>query len=67
MTGSPASNWRKSSSCEGGTCVEIGSQSDRIAMRDAKSQHSPVLLFTHTEWTEFLDGVRNGEFDPLTD
>jgi hypothetical protein len=36
-------------------------------VRDSKDQHGPMLFFSQSEWTAFLDGARNGEFDSLPD
>ncbi|ASR39027.1 DUF397 domain-containing protein [Prauserella marina] len=34
-----------------------------VAMRQASSQESPVLVFTPSEWDAFLAGAREGQFD----
>ena len=56
--------WRKSTSSESNGCVEVAFVGDQVAIRDSKDRSGPVLQFTHREWEAFLDGVRNGEFDP---
>jgi hypothetical protein len=35
----------------------------KIAVRDSKDRHGPVLRFTPVEWEAFVGGVRDGEFD----
>lgn len=62
----PVARWIKSSlSFSNGNCVEVASLSDgAIGVRDSKDP-GPVLRFTSDEWTAFLGGVRNGEFDSL--
>ena len=57
--------WRKSSTSDGGECVEVAPVEDRIAVRDSKDPAGPVLRFTRSEWRAFLQGARNGEFDEL--
>jgi hypothetical protein len=47
-------------------CVEIALTDDRIVVRDAKDRAGPVLVFTPTERDAFLDGIRDGEFDPAS-
>jgi hypothetical protein len=47
-------------------CVEITLTDDRIVVRDAKDRAGPVLVFTPTERDAFLDGIRDGEFDPAS-
>jgi hypothetical protein len=59
--------WRKATASVGsGACVQIGTRTntDRVAIRDSKlGESSPVLVFTASEWTAFLEGVKAGEFD----
>jgi hypothetical protein len=53
--------WRRSSRCETGGCVEVARIGGMIAIRDSKD--SAVLIFSPEEWSAFAAGVRNGEFD----
>lgn len=57
--------WKKSSqSMTNGNCVEVADLGGgHVGIRDSKDQTGPVLQFTPDEWTAFLGGVRNGEFD----
>ena len=55
--------WHRSTRCESNSCVEVGLLDSRIAVRDSKDANGPVLLFTGAEWTAFVDGARQGEFD----
>ncbi len=55
--------WRKSTYSDTNGCVEVAFVDSRVAVRDSKRQDSPVLLFTGTEWEEFVAGVRDKEFD----
>ena len=48
-----------------GQCVEIASTVGKIAMRDSKDPDGPILVYTPTEFSAFLEGARNGEFDHL--
>jgi hypothetical protein len=52
-------------STNNGACVEIASTSGKIAMRDSKDPNGPILVYTPAEFSAFLDGARNGEFDGL--
>lgn len=58
-------NWRKSTFSNANGCVEVAfvHNDTRIAVRDSKNRHGPVLMFTRVEWEAFLGGVRGGEFD----
>lgn len=60
----PALTWLRSSSCTGNaTCVEVAALPDGgFAMRDGKDPSRPHLMFGPSGWTEFLSGVRAGEF-----
>ena len=58
--------WHKStrSGGNGGNCVEVADNvPDVVAVRDTKDRDGGTLLFTHGEWTAFLAGVKDGEFD----
>jgi hypothetical protein len=55
--------WRRSSFCGDTACVEVALAPDTIGVRDSKRSDSPVLSFTRDEWTAFVAGVKNGEFD----
>jgi hypothetical protein len=59
-------HWHKStrSGGNGGDCVEVAANLPGIvAVRDSKDRDGGTLVFTPSEWTAFLDGVRKGEFD----
>lgn len=65
----PDSGWVKSSlSFANGNCVEVADlPGGGIGVRDSKDTAGPVLRFTPDEWTAFLGGVRNGEFDRFSE
>lgn len=57
-------HFRKSSFSSVTGCVEVRQLPDgRVALRDSKDVSLPAHVFTAVEWTAFLAGVRNGEFD----
>jgi hypothetical protein len=55
--------WRKSSRSGTNGCVEVAFVDGQVAVRDSNDRRGPVLLFTSHEWTAFLAGVRDGEFE----
>lgn len=60
--------WLKSTySNLNGSCFEISRlTSDRIGVRDTKDQGTgPVLVFTGPEWSAFLQGAKDGQFDQI--
>jgi hypothetical protein len=45
-------------------CVEVATNlAEIVAVRDSKDLAGPVLVFSQAEWTAFVGGVRDGEFD----
>lgn len=58
----PGAAWRKSSYSGqgGGDCVEVGSWTRAIAVRDSKDPGGAALLFSPTAWAEFLRGTKTG-------
>lgn len=52
--------WRKSSrsTTNGGSCVEVATLHDGVAVRDSKDPAGPVLAVTPAEWRAFLASVR---------
>lgn len=56
--------FRTSSFCSGGDCVEVGPlPRGAMAVRDTKDP-GRTLVFTRDEWAEFVASVKDGEFDP---
>jgi hypothetical protein len=59
--------WRKSTrSGNGGNCVEVATNlidTHGVLVRDSKHPDQAVLRFTRAEWTAFVGGVHDGEFD----
>jgi hypothetical protein len=55
--------WRKAQlSTNNGACVEVASVPGKIAVRDSKDPSGPILVYAPEEWSDFLDGVKKGEF-----
>ncbi|WP_043737954.1 DUF397 domain-containing protein [Nocardia asiatica] len=57
--------WFKSThSSAGSECVEIAHlDGGRVGVRDSKNPNGGVLVFTPSEWDEFMSGARDGKFD----
>ena len=56
--------WHKSTRSSGnGNCVEVAVVDDAVAVRDTKNREGGMLVFTAAEWSTFLSGAKNGEFD----
>lgn len=61
-------SWRTStrSPDHGGQCVEAGPLSDgtgRVAVRHSHHPDGSIIVYTKEEWTAFLAGAKDGEFD----
>ena len=64
----PQIQWRTStkSASNGGQCVEAGSLADgsgRVAVRHSQHPEGSIIIYTREEWTAFLAGAKDGEFD----
>ncbi|MGW3023226.1 DUF397 domain-containing protein [Streptomyces sp. NPDC001221] len=57
--------WKTSSYTNGnGACVEVAVLPDGgRAVRDTKDRDGGTQLYTPAEWTAFIAGVKDGEFD----
>jgi hypothetical protein len=54
---------RTSSFCSGGDCVEVERLADVIVLTTTRGRGRYVLC-TLDEWQAFIEGVKDGEFDP---
>lgn len=53
--------FRTSSFCSLGNCVEVGVGPDRVVLvRDSKDRAGGTLEFSADEWRSFLDEVKSG-------
>jgi hypothetical protein len=58
-------HWFKSQFCSAAGCVEVAHlPGGQVALRDSKDVGKAAHIFDRGEWSAFLSGVRNGEFDP---
>lgn len=45
-------------------CIEVaGLGAGTVGVRDSKNRTGPVLMFSRSEWQEFLSAARRGVFD----
>lgn len=44
-------------------CVEAALRDGHVLVRDSKDPDGPVLSFTPDEWSAFILGAKDGEFD----
>ena len=59
-----STKWRKStySGGNGGNCVEVGTQDERVLVRDTTDRDGVVLRVRQRTWREFSARLRTGEF-----
>jgi hypothetical protein len=57
--------WRKStrSGNTGGSCVEVATVGESIAVRDSKDPSGPAFMFDRQVWTGFTTCLRDGGFN----
>jgi hypothetical protein len=56
--------WKRSSRCDTGSCVEVAFDGDSVMLRQSASPDGLILSFTRAEWLAFIAGVKNDEFRP---
>jgi hypothetical protein len=57
-------HWFKSRACSAEGCVEVAHLADgQVALRDSKDAGQAAHVFDRGEWSAFLAGLKNGEFD----
>jgi hypothetical protein len=54
--------WRRSSSCSGGNCIEVARDGDRYLIRDSRDRSAAPIVVDAGEWQAFVEGVRRDEF-----
>jgi hypothetical protein len=58
-------SWHTSLSCNGGQCVTVAADDQKVLIANSTSPDELVLAFTQSEWHEFLAGAKNGDFDNI--
>ena len=57
-------HWVRSRACSSDGCVEVAHLADGdVAIRDSKDMRKAAHVFDRDEWSAFIAGVKNGEFD----
>ena len=58
-------SWRVARKCNGGECVRVAAHGDTIVIGSSEHLDGPVIAYSRDEWTAFVQGVRDGDFDDL--
>jgi hypothetical protein len=64
--GQDTAHFKTSSFTGNGNCVEVDLRrpDGLVAVRHSRRPEAEVLLFNRDEWSAFVRGVQNHEFDP---
>ncbi|MEV4459756.1 DUF397 domain-containing protein [Microbispora sp. NPDC004025] len=57
------SQWRISTRCNGGNCVQVAILDGMVALRDSKNPGHGVLLYSPEEWRRFVASAKAGGYD----
>lgn len=60
-----ALTWTKARRSGDSNCLEVARTHKGIAVRNSREPKGSVLLLTESEWSAFLGGARDGDFDAL--
>ena len=55
--------WRRSSRCNGGNCVEVAAQGDVVMVRSSADPEGTTLALNCDTWREWISRVKEGVFD----
>ncbi len=50
--------WRRSTFCASGSCVEARHHADTVHVRDSKQDNGPILTFDPATWQTFIDTIK---------
>lgn len=45
------------------TCVSVKISNDKVRVRNTEDKNKVTTEFSHEEWSTFIKGVKDGEFD----
>lgn len=57
------SEWRRSTRCDSGTCVEVANDEGQVQIRDGKRPEGGVIVLKPETFSEFIAGIKAGVFD----
>lgn len=67
MSSTPAGEpaWRTAEQCDGGACVQVGTQGESVMVRASADPEGIYITLSRHEWRMFVAGVKDGDFDSL--
>jgi hypothetical protein len=60
ISGPDCLEWRRSSMCDGGACVEVARDGDVIMVRRSDEPEGASIAFDAKEWQKFISQIRTG-------
>ena len=57
-----APQWRRSTYCANGACIEVATDGPNVGIRDSKAPDAGELWLTPVEFRAFVAAVRDGNF-----
>ncbi len=57
------SQWRISTRCNGGNCVQVAILNGMVAIRDSKNPAQGMQFYSREEWRRFVASVKAGSYD----
>lgn len=58
-------NWRTLRTCVSDACVGVTRRGDVILIGNTNNPEGPVGEFTLDDWSQFIDGIKLGDFDNI--
>jgi len=59
-------SYRRARKCQINNCLEVGRSPDgRIFLRNTRAPHDPPTIVDSDEWSAFLLGAKEGDFDSV--
>lgn len=59
-------SWQVARLCHSGNCIRVAADDNAILIGDSKDPEGPVLRYSREEWSVFVEGIRQGDFDHLS-
>jgi len=58
-------DWRVSRTCDSGACIMVARRGDSVVFGNTTKPDGPIFAYTRAEWSEFIVGVKSGDFDDI--
>lgn len=55
-------NWKKSTRCGTGACIEVADSLPHVYVRDSKEVDGELLNFSEDAWTSFINNIKENSY-----